>query len=380
MRILFLNYEFPPLGGGASPISYEIAQGYVNIGHQVDVVTMGFKGLAASENMNGINVYRVPCIRAKKEICHPHEMLTFIYNAQKFLKKHLKENQYDVCHNHFAIPTGLVANWVKKNYGIPFINTSHGSDIPGYNNDRFLFLHNFTKPILNSVLNNSSGNFSGSNYLAGLANKNINPPVAYQTIREGFFPDLFQPQAKKKTILSTGRLLRRKGFQYLIEAVSEKDIGYEVHICGDGPMMPELRSLAEKSKTKIVFHGWINNQSEKYKNLLETASIYSLVSAKENASKSLLEALSAGCAVITSNIAGCPESVGDAGFAIPAENVSALRETIYDLIDNEDKIQEYGKKARNRILEVYNWDKLIRQYEKELMKAANIESKLVQNA
>lgn len=36
-----LNYEFPPLGGGASPVSYEIAKGYTKLGHDVDVVTMG---------------------------------------------------------------------------------------------------------------------------------------------------------------------------------------------------------------------------------------------------------------------------------------------------------------------------------------------------
>jgi len=38
LRILMLNYEFPPLGGGASPVSYEIAKGYVKLGHKVDVV------------------------------------------------------------------------------------------------------------------------------------------------------------------------------------------------------------------------------------------------------------------------------------------------------------------------------------------------------
>ena len=39
-KILMLNYEFPPLGGGASPVSYELAKGYVKLGHGVDVVTM----------------------------------------------------------------------------------------------------------------------------------------------------------------------------------------------------------------------------------------------------------------------------------------------------------------------------------------------------
>ena len=32
LKILVLNYEFPPLGGGASPVSYEIAKGYVKLG------------------------------------------------------------------------------------------------------------------------------------------------------------------------------------------------------------------------------------------------------------------------------------------------------------------------------------------------------------
>lgn len=49
MKILLLNYEFPPLGGGASPVSYEIAKHFVNTGHQVDVITMGFRGLPPFE-------------------------------------------------------------------------------------------------------------------------------------------------------------------------------------------------------------------------------------------------------------------------------------------------------------------------------------------
>ena len=42
--ILVLNYEFPPLGGGASPVSYDLAKGYVQRGYGVSVVTMGVSG------------------------------------------------------------------------------------------------------------------------------------------------------------------------------------------------------------------------------------------------------------------------------------------------------------------------------------------------
>lgn len=50
-------------------------KGYVKLGHSVDVVTMGFKGLPNFEKKDGINIYRVPCWRTKKEICHPWEQL-----------------------------------------------------------------------------------------------------------------------------------------------------------------------------------------------------------------------------------------------------------------------------------------------------------------
>ncbi len=56
LKILMLNYEFPPLGGGASPVSYEIAKGYVKLRNEVSVVTMGFKGLKDFEIREGIEI------------------------------------------------------------------------------------------------------------------------------------------------------------------------------------------------------------------------------------------------------------------------------------------------------------------------------------
>ena len=54
LKILMLNYEFPPLGGGAAPVSYELAKGYARKGHEVTAVTMGFKGLPEYEEKEGI--------------------------------------------------------------------------------------------------------------------------------------------------------------------------------------------------------------------------------------------------------------------------------------------------------------------------------------
>ena len=365
LRILMLNYEFPPLGGGASPVSYEIAKGYIKLGHKVDVITMGYKNLPQQETKHkNLNIYRVKCLRSKKEICHPWEQLTYIISAKKFLKQHLKnkpKNYYDINHTHFIIPTGIIALWAKKHFNIPYIVTAHGSDVMKYNPHRFKFLHKFTKPLLKKICKKSKLIISPSKYLANLIKENIGN-YKIKIIPNGINKNKFTPKIKKKIILSTGRLLERKGFQYLIKAVSTNNIGFEVHICGDGPMMKELKKLAKQSKTKIILHGWIDNNSKEYKTLLESASIYTLVSEKENASVSLLEAMSAGCAIITSNISGCPETIGNAGIVIKPKDTRELRKEILKLIGNNKNIKRFGKKARKKILKDYDWNNLIRKY------------------
>ena len=356
-----LNYEFPPLGGGASPVSYETAKGYVKLGHEVSVVTMSFRGLPEFEIKEGIKIYRIPCLRSNKEICRPWEQYTYIISAKRFLREHLKTNSYDINHTHFIIPTGVISLWLKKKYNLPYIITSHGSDVPGYNPDRFILLHKFTKPMIKKILKNAKVVTSPSKYLADLIKNQIGD-YTIKVIPNGIYPNKFQPKKKKRIILSTGRLLPRKGFQYLIEAVRDKNCGHVVHIAGDGPMMNELKEMAKKSKTKIVFHGWMNNNSKEYKHLLGTACIYVLASEKENASIALLEAMSAGCAVITTNVSGCPETVGDVGLVVEPKNENEIREIIGKLIKNPALIKKKGKLARERILKEYNWDNLIKEY------------------
>jgi glycosyltransferase involved in cell wall biosynthesis len=360
MRILVLNYEFPPLGGGASPVSYEIAKGYIREGHHVAVVTMSYKGLPEHETREGIEIYRVPCIRKKKEICRPWEMLSYTVSAKRFLKQHLKTHNYDLNHTHFIIPTGIVSSWANKKFGLPYIVTAHGSDVPGYNNDRFKALHLFTKPMLKDVCSKAKRIISPSRYLAGLIEKEIG--CTAEIIPNGIYPDKFTPKEKRRVILSTGRLLPRKGFQHLIKAVSDDDIGYELHIAGDGPMKDELTRLAGKSKTKVILHGWLDNNGSRYKELLEHASIYVLASEKENASVALLEAMSAGCAVITTDISGCPETVGDTGFLVKPRDPSGIREKLRLLIGDDKLMKKAQAKARERIEKEFDWERICRDY------------------
>jgi len=368
MKILTLNYEFPPLGGGASAVSFELAKELSRDKRfAIDIVTMNYKGMKTYEEINDrLHIHRVNCLRSRKEICHPQEQLTYLVSAYFKINKLLRQNEYDLCHAHFLIPTGILAYILNKQTGLKYLITSHGSDVPGFNPDRLLFLHQFTRPILRLISRGAERITDPSRFLQQLILKNISQKLKQKItiIPNGIDINKLKPRQKEKYILSTGRFLPRKGFQYLIKAVSHKDYGYPVHLVGNGPMFKQLKKLAAKSKTKIVFHGWLDNKSEKYKNLLEKAAIFCLFSNRESSGMSLMEAMSAGCAVITTTAGGGAETVGHSGFLLPPKNYLPLRKKIEFLIKNQRNLKKYQLKARQKAEKNFAWKVLIKKYKK----------------
>jgi glycosyltransferase involved in cell wall biosynthesis len=366
LKILMLNHEFPPVGGGAAPVTMDLCKFLVKAGHHVDVVTMHFGDLPEFQTINGINIYRTPALRKRPNICYTHEMATYLPGALKKTLNLCRQNKYDIIHCHFIVPGGLLALLVSKLTKIPYIITAHGSDVPGFNTDRFQWQHKFTKPILKAVCKNAKNISCPSNYLKELIKQNIGTfeieKIPNGIDLEDFSLDLSLP--KENIILATGRLLKRKGFQTLINAVHDIQLPFEVHIAGEGPFRQELEYLAKDSKTKIIFHGWLKRGDIQLKNLYQKASIYVLASEKENASISLLEGMAAKCAVITTNVSGCPETVGDSGFLINFDDVERLKQILLKLSQNPELINEYSQKAYNRIIEKFLWQNIAQDYVK----------------
>jgi len=162
--------------------------------------------------------------------------------------------------------------------------------------------------------------------------------------------------------LASGRLLPRKGFHLLLEAVAERDIGYTVHICGDGPMMRRLLELQKISKTPVILHGWLDNRSAEYRSLLASAAIFVLPSLKENASIALLEAMSAGAAVVTTKVSGCPETVGSAGILVEPGSVSDLQAKLERLVTDDRLLEATQVAMRRRALENFSWPAALAAY------------------
>lgn len=362
MRILMLNYEYPPLGGGASPIAKKLAEELVKLGNTVDFVTSSYNNLKRNEIIEGVHVYRVPCIRKRKEFSNTYEMLSYCISAIFYSLHLVRKNRYDINHTHFILPTGIVSYFLKKTMNLPFVITSHGSDVPNYNPDRFQLSHKLLFPLWKKIVKSSEYVISPSNSLKNLILSNININKKIKVIPYGFEYTNFNSREKQKKILLSSRLLERKGIQYFLEAIKDLDLDYEINILGDGPYKKKLIQKAKGVKSRVIFRGWLDNTSEEYKRLFEESSIFVFPSSQESFGVVLLEAMSARCVIITSNAGSCPEVVGDAAVFINPKDPDDIKTKLLEVIANETLREKLRKKARDRVKNKFNWRKIAEEY------------------
>jgi glycosyltransferase involved in cell wall biosynthesis len=363
VRILTLNFEFPPIGGGGAPVSHELCKELVAQGHHVDVVTMGFNGLPAREVVDGINVYRVPCVRRRPDVCKTHEMASFVLAALPKIARLSAQHAYDVNHTHFIVPTGLLARLLKAWTGLPFVVTIHGSDVPGYNPDRFGLEHRLVGPLWRWILNGADHLISPSQFLRTLVDqRSRGHPISI--IPNGFRYERFRSDGpKERRILLVSRMLPRKGVQYFLQALPGLDLrGFEIDIVGDGPYLPTLRQMATELGLSVKFWGWLDNKSPELKQLYERSAIFAFTSEAENFPVVLLEAMAAGQAIVTCDGTGCPEVVGSDALLVPPRRPDRLGEALGRLVRNDQLRTELGRRARARVEQQFGWQGIARRH------------------
>jgi len=362
MRILMLCYEFPPLGGGGSRVAYGLSTELARLGHHVDLVTMGYQGLPSHERVHGVQVYRVPCLRIRKYACTIPEAATYLVSALPRVLHLLRQQRYDITHAHFILPDGLIAWQLQRYAQLPYVITAHGSDVPGYNPYRLKLAHKLLAPLWKTITRNAAQIICPSNRLQSLVAKHA-PETKLTIIPYGFDLHNFQTHVKKhRRILVVSRMLQRKGVQYLFKALEKLPLDHEIHVVGDGTYLPILRQIAHNIGLNVIFWGWLDNESPHLKKLYETSSIFILPSEAENFPVSLMEAMAAGLAIITTKDTGCEEVVGDAALLVEARNPHAIRAALESLTADADLSEALGQAARRRLAENFSWSVVVRTY------------------
>ena len=382
MRLLVINYEFPPLGGGGGIACYHIARKLAK-NHHVDYLTTGFRGLQKFEVVDEINIHRVPVL-GRKELSTATflSMLTFFPSSLLEGIKLCRRHEYNLIWTWFVIPSGVTSVLLSKLFSVPHILTIIGGDV--YDPSKRWSPHKFSpiRKIVNWIMNNSKIITSISTDTKRRALQYYKTNTAIKPVPLGFVKPDFKKVIRRDLglsdediiLISVGRLIKRKAYEYAIQAVSKlpyQNIKYL--IIGDGPEEDSLRELAKELKVdeKVEFLGFVSEE-KKYQ-YLSCSDIYILSSLHEGFGICLLEAMHSGLPIIATNNGGQTDFLEEweNALLVPIKDSEILAEKIIELIENKNLREEIAENNKKDIKKFYiedtakEYEKLFLQYKQD---------------
>jgi len=160
-----------------------------------------------------------------------------------------------------------------------------------------------------------------------------------------------------KTILFVGRVVREKGLDHLLSALSLVCTPWRLVVCGDGPDLSRVKRLAHRLKVDrcIEFAGWTDRKLllQLYREALVVV-IPSLW--PEPFGMVGIEAMSYGKPVVAFNVGGIPEWLknGETGFLVKPYDVKEMAEKINYFLEHPDVAREMGMRGRKRVEQEFN--------------------------
>ena len=166
-------------------------------------------------------------------------------------------------------------------------------------------------------------------------------------------------------ILAVGRLSFEKGHWKILQALFELEsfFNYEFHLVGSGPQKQNLISQAEKLgvKENVFFHGAVQDPLPYYLN----ADIFVLPSDEEGYPNALIEAMSAGCAVVSSVYNKSVYEIIDIeknGLLFEKDDINGLKLNLKKLISDPELVVNLGECAMQSVNSRNNKGKILETY------------------
>lgn len=368
MKILLINSEYPPTGGGAGNASAHIARLLSQYGHETLVLTSRHDDLPRDEVRDGVRIMRAPALRRHLDRSNALEQISFILGASVQVLSLVRQFKPDCTLAFFGLPSGAVAHLAKKLYRIPYVVSLRGGDVPGFRPYDFRLYHRVASPVLHSIWHDASAIVANSNGLYDLA-RAFDRRFAISIIPNGVNAARFSSTGRQWSpphILSVGRVVYQKGLDLGLRALAGlKDLPWQWTIVGDGPQLPVLRVLAEQHnlQQRIHFAGWLS--SDHLKQYYAAANLFLFPSRHEGMPNAVLEAMASGLPVIATRIAGNEELVleGETGALVPSESVDELRAALQRFLVDAALREQMGRAARQRVERDYTWERVAEQYE-----------------
>lgn len=282
---------------------------------------------------------------------------------------------YDILHAHWVIPSGVTAAWVAKRIQRPFVISLHGSDV-------FFALK---QPLLgaaakwafrgaDAVTACSPSLYEGALALGAMqGNVHLLPygvdaeRFRYQAHERAQARKAFQIAPDQIAVTFVGRLVEKKGVEYLLHALSVATRRVPRLLCligGSGPELARLADLAARHglEDSVRFLGYL--EWNRVAELLRATDIFvapSIHDSEGNADglpNTILEAMASGCPVVATSLPGISAAITDGvhGILVAERNSDELASAIVELAQNPPLRRALGENARRHVVQEFSWD------------------------
>ncbi len=270
----------------------------------------------------------------------------------------------DIVHAHFAAQAAITGMQIAKIINKPFTFTAHAYEIfkeKNYSRNRLIMLvENASKVITPSKFN--------KDYIVRETNCSEDK---IEIVRATICPEKFKikepitSEEDKIKIIAIGRLVEKKGFEYLIKAMKlivQRNPNAFLNIIGEGELENDLRKQSYNLglAKSVNFLGALSN--EKCIDELSSSDIAVLPCVKARDGDldvcplTLQEAMAMEIPVISTTVGSVPELIEDGieGILVPERDENALADAIIKLIDNPTLRRKLGQNGRMKIIKEFN--------------------------
>jgi glycogen(starch) synthase len=375
MRALILTWEYPPLiEGGLARVVNKQAEGLVQLGVEVHVLTRGDEGPPQDEMVGGVHVHRV------REPTRPSDLNEFVAWVERMNSDMLAagvelgdRHDFDIVHGH----DWLVANacdHLARRFGCPLVTTIHATEHGRHqgwvNKHPQIYIHGVER----WITNRSDRVCVCSTFMREQVVDVFGVPQdQVEVIPNGIDTEDIQPQddaelrrlraefaePDERLVLLVGRLVYEKGFQFALEAlpkIIEKLPNTRFVVAGSGTHEEELRRQAEELGLMEhgTFVGWIGD--DVLHSLYAIADVCVVPSLYEPFGLVALEAMASSCPCIVADTGGLREVVphDEVGLRFRARDPDSLAEMTIRMLDDAELCRRLTAEAF-RHLERFDW-------------------------
>lgn len=348
LRILMINYEFPPLGGGTGMACAALLEEFRRRQNlHVELITSSSnRQVQCLPHSDRINIHYLPTPKQNQHYWRMSELLGWTMQALRYASMLTHAQRFDLCHCWGGWPSGIVGRWLVHRQ--PYIVSLRGSDVPGYNKRLRMLDPLVMRHLCRRIWSHAARVVAVSRNLRSLALQ-TQPTADIDVIPNGVDVNRFRPSTSSACgLLFVGRLIERKNTHILIEACSRLVEIYPdltLTIAGDGPERPRLEELVRRHRLgdRVRFLGHLKHDA--LATAYKEASILVLPAATDAMPNVVLEAMAAGLAIVTTQN-GAAEVVRGNGLLLDRADPGIIYEVLCRYLNDAALLMEHQQASR----------------------------------